>query len=558
MNKMIRGPRFRKFAAIAAVVALSASIAVSQYNDNYQVNAIQQQVRLRIINENRGSNESVVFDNNGVVLRPDNGRLNRIAGSGRYRSGRTDWRVFNYEGMFNSRTGAISGVMYSWSTDGGTGRPPVGNGKITWGGRIDGTARLTIQQGRVTAREIGTSVPISEMSQNVSQALPRRAVTVSVTRRDGRGRVNVTQQPDRSNNFTAIIEISDPAGGSDYYSLDIDWDNGGGYDPPGGNPGYGDGKMTWTGRVDNTVRITLNRRSARSQEIASQVRVSEVSFNFMEDLPANQPVNVTVRKRDGRGDVRVVSQPSASNRYTAVIEIRDAGSGSDYYSLDVDWDNDGGYRPPGFPGQGGNRQLRWEGYVDDVIEISVQGRDATYRVISGRNPTGVRADFDGRLPRREMEVSVRKIEGRGNIEVVMQPEVYNNYTAVIRITDRQGGADRYAFELDWDRNAVDEDNGGNTNAQLTWSGRVDDVVRLEIQGRNVRGYAMSGQPLSNVRFDFLQSLPRQAVNVTVDRREGRGDVRVIQQPNRFNNFTAIIEVRDTRGGADNYSLDVNW
>jgi hypothetical protein len=552
MNKRIRVRISQRFVTIAALIALTATIAVSQYNESTQISSVQNQVRLRVLNDNRGSNESVIFDNNATVIPPGSGRVNRIAGSGRYRSSQTGWRVFNYEGQFNTRTGAVSNVMYSWSTDGDGGRPPVGNGKITWGGRVDATARLTIQGGRVVAREIATRVPISEVTSNVAQALPRRAVNVTVSKRDGRGPVSVLQQPSAFNNFTAIIEISDPGSGSDYYSLDIDWDNDGGNRPSFPGPGgQGNRQMYWEGSVDDVIEISIQGNNARYDVISGRLPTG-VRADFDGRLP-RRAVEVSVRKVEGRGDVEVVQQPERFNNFTAKVRITDRRGGADRYVFELDWDRNAVDEDNG----GSDRQLRWEGNVDDVIEISVQGRNASYRVISGRNPTGVRADFDGRLPRREMEVAVRKIEGRGDVEIVMQPEVYNNYTAVIRITDRRGGADRYVFELDWDRNAVDEDTGGG-NAKLDWSGRVDDVVRLEIQGRNVRSYAMSGQPLSNVRFNFSEALPRRAVNVTVDRRDGRGDVRVIQQPNRSNNFTAIIEVRDTRGGADNYSLDVNW
>ncbi len=551
MKKSFPGSISVRVAAVAMVIALAATLGFSQYNDNYQINAVQQQVRLRIISDNRGSNEAVVFDNNAIVVPAQSGRLNRVAGSGRYRSNNSSWRVFNYEGQFDARNGQLSNVRYAWSTDNGQGSPSLGNGKISWAGRVDGTARITIRGRNVSAREISTRTPISEVDSRVNEALPRQAVTVSVSKRDGRGRVVVFQQPNNSNNFTAILEIDDPSAGSDYYSLDVDWNNDGGDRPPLGN-----GNISWAGRIDATAQITIRDGRVTARETSTRVPISEITSNVKQALP-RRAVRVSVNKLSGRGEVFVSQQPSSSNNFTSIIQINDSDSGSDYYSIDVEWNEGGGYRPPLGQGPGGSRQMYWEGSVDGEIEVSVQRRNATYRVINGRNPTGIRADFDGQLPRSEVQVSVRKIRGRGDVEVITQPESYNNYTAVIRIRDPRGGADAYAFELDWDRNAVDEGGGGGF-AQLTWQGRVDDVVRLEIRGRNVRGYALSGQRLSNERFDFNQPLPNRDVNVNVERRDGRGDVRVIQQPNRFNNYTAIIEIRDTSGGADNYNLDISW
>ena len=46
--------------------------------------------------------------------------------------------------------------------------------------------------------------------------------------------------------------------------------------------------------------------------------------------------------------------------------------------------------------------------------------------------------------------------------------------------------------------------------------------------------------------------------VEVDKKEGRGDVNVIQQPSRQNNWTAIIEIRDKDSGARNHNLEIFW
>jgi len=550
MRSILNGYIRTNLIAAAVVVLITSVAAFGQYNEQQQITAVQQQVRTKVLRENSGFAEAVAFDNNAIVTPAEYGRMNRVTGSGRYRSNLSAWRVFNYEGLFNSRTGAVTNVMYDWSTDGGgNNRPPIGNGKITWAGRVDGTVRITIQRGRVNARETLTNTPIYEETSKVNQQLPQAAVDVTVDRRDGRGTVRVIQQPNRFNSFTAIIEVSDPQSGSDYYSLDIDWN--GGFD---NRPGQGNGKMTWSGRVDGTARITIQRGNITAREVQTRTPIYEESSNVVGQLP-QAAVNVTVDRRDGRGNVRVVQQPNRFNNFTAIIEVSDPQTGSDYYSLDIDWEGGFGNRPPEGPGQG-DRQMTWQGNVDDVIEIYVRDRTARYEVISGRNPSGVRFDFDGRLPRRNVDVSVTKLDGRGDVEVVRQPDRYNGYTAVVRITDRRGGSDNYRFELNWDRNAVDEESGDQSN--LTWSGRVDDVVRLEIQGRNVRAYTISGQALQNDRFYFYESLPRRNVNVSVNRRDGRGDVRVIQQPGRNNNYTAVVEIRDTRGGADNYLLEINW
>lgn len=94
--------------------------------------------------------------------------------------------------------------------------------------------------------------------------------------------------------------------------------------------------------------------------------------------------------------------------------------------------------------------------------------------------------------------------------------------------------------------------------RLIWSGRVDDVIELEVRGRNVRERLISGQQYNNGRFQFDSSLPNSEVNVRVEKRRGRGRVDVIEQPSRRNGYTAVIQIRDSSGGADDYEIEVTW
>ncbi|MEK7829497.1 MAG: hypothetical protein AAB401_00340, partial [Acidobacteriota bacterium] len=99
---------------------------------------------------------------------------------------------------------------------------------------------------------------------------------------------------------------------------------------------------------------------------------------------------------------------------------------------------------------------------------------------------------------------------------------------------------------------------GQTSGVMTWRGRVDDVTVLEIRDRSVRDRVISGQPAVRVDYDFGSALPRSEVRVSVDKRKGRGEVRVVEQPNRRNGFTALIEIRDSSGGAADYEIEVRW
>jgi len=230
----------------------------------------------------------------------------------------------------------------------------------------------------------------------------------------------------------------------------------------------------------------------------------------------------------------------------------------------------------------------WTGTVDREARITMRGRDLTVRTDADRNRRDSRPRANGALPRTDGDVWVRVTEGRGNVEVIQQPSARNNYTAVVRIRDTRAGDDRYRLTAywapedrggwgrtddrgrgtDWPRGR-DDDRGRDRDdvwnrsdrdaSGLRWSGIVDDVVDLRIQGRRVEVIERSGARTRDVRSDFgRQGLPRQDAVVRLLRADGRGSVAVVQQPTARNGYTAIVRIRDTRGGADRYDLDLTW
>lgn len=94
--------------------------------------------------------------------------------------------------------------------------------------------------------------------------------------------------------------------------------------------------------------------------------------------------------------------------------------------------------------------------------------------------------------------------------------------------------------------------------RLDWRGVVDNRVHLVIRGGSVEvnTIAGTGRPEGNARF--TSPLPRAAVEVAVAKLAGRGVVRVVQQPARLNDFTAVIEILDAGGGDDEYRVEIVW
>jgi hypothetical protein len=107
---------------------------------------------------------------------------------------------------------------------------------------------------------------------------------------------------------------------------------------------------------------------------------------------------------------------------------------------------------------------------------------------------------------------------------------------------------------------VESSNGSSYSGSgtMTWTGRVDDYVELNIQGTQVSSRERGGSQTLNERVSFSNPLPRADVMVLVNKRNGRGRVSVVQQPNRSNNYTAIVKIDDEKGGADDYVIEMEW
>ncbi len=99
---------------------------------------------------------------------------------------------------------------------------------------------------------------------------------------------------------------------------------------------------------------------------------------------------------------------------------------------------------------------------------------------------------------------------------------------------------------------------GDRSGRMTWRGRVDDDVRIRIRGGSADVETLGGTPYYDSQPNFENSLPNRRVTVRITNKKGRGEIFIEQQPSRENDFTAVIRIRDTRGGADNYEFTLEW
>ena len=104
----------------------------------------------------------------------------------------------------------------------------------------------------------------------------------------------------------------------------------------------------------------------------------------------------------------------------------------------------------------------------------------------------------------------------------------------------------------------DTDGGGSRTGRINWRGRVDDDVRITFRGGNAEVETIGGTEYSDSQPNFSASLPFRRVTVRLEKRRGRGEIFIEQQPSRQNNFSVVVRIRDPRGGASDYEFDLVW
>ena len=214
--------------------------------------------------------------------------------------------------------------------------------------------------------------PSQRSRLNVETALPQRDGRVTVRVQDGRGDVDVIQQPTARNDYTTIVRVVDRSSGADDYRLTAywmpdeygngTWNDRDGYPNRGGrdrddrddrnngrgnggygNGGYGNGNgngnydrdvLRWTGDVDDALEIRIQGNHIDYRTLSGK-SVRNVRANLLNGGLPRSDVQIYVTDQNGRGSVSVAQQPSAWNNFTAVIRVNDPRSGYGAYSFDV-------------------------------------------------------------------------------------------------------------------------------------------------------------------------------------------------------------------------------
>jgi hypothetical protein len=202
-----------------------------------------------------------------------------------------------------------------------------------------------------------------------------------------------------------------------------------------------------------------------------------------------------------------------------------------------------------------------------LVEQSENLSDAAYRNYSNKNNNN-RSDAEALIIAQHFDTSAalfrRLVQDRRRRSELR--DVAQNLSDLVRQSERYG-----AQRSEWNniRRTVNEilselnlnsggGGGGSNTGRIRWSGTVDDRINLVIQGSYLEVQTLSGTQYGEGTFNFSGPLPQRRVSVRVNKLEGRGEVRVIQQPDYSNDFTAIIEIYDNKGGARDYQVEIYW
>jgi len=314
---------------------------------------------------------------------------------------------------------------------------PAAPPQMTWQGQVGGTVFLYIQ-GKHVKIEHKDGGQVSGQHFRFNFPLPDTHQDVRVQVLEGRGYVHVVEQPRADNGFTVALAIEDRQAGASAYSLAFYW--------TGDDSGRRD-RVTWTGRVDGEALISCARSACTSQAVSGAGAMHEKA-KFSGVLPQS-PVAVTLETLEGRGEVKVVEQPSEGNGYTARVRIHNVSPGASDYAFSLTWPRPSVSATSDLP-EPQRRGLLWSARVAGTIRVTVRGGSAFSEAFSGSAVTGERVIFDRPLPASSgVKPVATKIQGSGTVQMIEAPSQGNGYQFVFEIRSTAANPEIYEVEVAW-------------------------------------------------------------------------------------------------------------
>lgn len=94
--------------------------------------------------------------------------------------------------------------------------------------------------------------------------------------------------------------------------------------------------------------------------------------------------------------------------------------------------------------------------------------------------------------------------------------------------------------------------------KMTWRGRVDTEILLEVRGNSVTEKNVAGKSFNNGKFTFSAPMPARELNLKVTNKKVRGTVELVERPSAGNGYTTVLRIRDPQRDAADYEFELIW
>jgi hypothetical protein len=202
--------------------------------------------------------------------------------------------------------------------------------------------------------QVLSAAPPRDAGSNYNQPIPRASYgTFNMEKIAGRGTVELYEEPGPTNDFTAVLRITDPRSGSDLYHVRLawTWNPADPSRPPGNRGGEAvrgsisdprdydrdrEGEFAVRARVDGVTAFYIRSDQVRTQVYSGIPSRGEL-FTFSQPLPSRPLEAFEIVDVTGRGRVDLVEKPWEGNDYTAVVRVQDDPRGSSDYGFRLVW-----------------------------------------------------------------------------------------------------------------------------------------------------------------------------------------------------------------------------
>ncbi len=281
--------------------------------------------------------------------------------------------------------------------------------------------------------------------------------------------------------------------------------------------------------VDMTMELYVQGDTVRYRFEGQRPR--DDGSEYSQPIPRAVFSRFDLEQKDGRGEIVLLEKPTPDNDYTAKLRITDSKGGEDRYHARLSWEWTAAAPATGSAAAGPAGAAGSAGVAGSGSPAASNG-SATVGSASGGS---------AQAPARSSVLS-RHID-----------DLLNGAAG-----NAGGAAPPAGVELfSKDNNPASYND--SSSGLFEFRGRVDGEVLFRIRGDRVFADNTNGRPAEVESFTFSQPLPAIAVGeMSVEQRDGRGEVVLVEQPSAGNDFTATVRVSDPKGGDDRYHFRLQW